>query len=1155
MKKYFAIAAFAFAALVSCQKEIAKEEVIPAPIPDNYIGYTLTASLGEQTKSTLDGKKVVWAVGDKVAVFADGAGNALEFEVKEASESGVMFSGNAPAEASSFVAVYPFDSALGIADGVVKVNIPAEQVIPEGGDIDPKAMPSAAVFETVSSKPTFYNLMSLVKFNVGENEYVDEVRIGTDGEICLAGEIDAKVYAAAEPDVFNNCDENIVIKSEVPLLPNKDYYAVVAPAEGVTGFNAGGVSGSRQTLRSAAEAVTFKRNGGLNLGDITKDASWLYRYISNADDLKGFLASARDCPEGWLVEVLEDIQMLGDEIPEIEVGEEEPGLTAAAPFYKGDFDGCGYTINGWKSEGVAMFGEMYGTIKNLTIASSCMFSKPKPGFFGFVVRDLYGKMENCVNKANLECDLTGEKHVIGMLAGHLAGAEACVVDCVNDGIIEASFVVDNETRMGTQYIGGVLGVIGVPCENTRIANCVNNGPIHVVGDNGGVIGSSMLSNIYIGGIASGTGVHSGDENNQTGYTSNYGLITDCLNTADMSAEYNGGTGGYFRVGGIIGYGECAIANCTNEGKISYQNSLENLNAGPALGGIAAVVAGTAPVSASNCVNKGEVSLSGIFGNAGGKYYSGCAGVHATSVGGCFGVVGDNTKLIEYCDNYGPVGANALMPVGNKSVQAYGGIAGYSYAAVNNCSNYGTLNTYSEVYTKHVGGIVGYCYSDIVDCTNEGEIIEENDATKLTNTNGATNIAGIVGYPATGSQYVKGCVNKADVTVTGASIALRLGGVIAIGYQDIIDCSNFGTVSGTNKEGTKMKFDTYGGGIVGFMNLADAKMTGCENNGKISMNTNLNEGNTYVGGLVGRLAQNPMYVDNSTNNADVYVTCSHATGTPINLAGAVGRVETNATLTNVVNNGNVLQETPVGTRIAGICGYINTVNQVTFKDCVNNGDVVFKDTGAWASGYSYVGGIAGYFGKPKANAVMTYDGCINNGNVFCDLTDLKWCVRLGGIACIAGGENNHDDKFFNCENHGDVICPGTTAGKVICGGIIGYSEKQSKITCDGCLNEGKMEVGGAGYAGAIQGAAAGNTASVFTNFTVKGSTVVKCGEGGGAALVVASAQKYTTPMTGTVAGKVIIGETEVTVDAENYQNYLFFKGNDGTTDVTGVTFAE
>jgi hypothetical protein len=45
------------------------------------------------------------------------------------------------------------------------------------------------------------------------------------------------------------------------------------------------------------------------------------------------------------------------------------------------------------------------------------------------------------------------------------------------------------------------------------------------------------------------------------------------------------------------------------------------------------------------------------------------------------------------------------------------------------------------------------------------------------------------------------------------------------------------------------------------------------------------------------------------------------------------------------------------------------------------------------------------------------------------------------------------------------------------------------------------------------------------------------------------------MTGTVAGKVTVGEETVTITGDNYQDYLFAKGNGGVTDVTGVTFAE
>lgn len=1157
MKKYFVIAAFAFAALVSCQKEMVNEEVIPAPVPDNYIGYTLTASTGDQTRSTLDGKSVVWAVGDKVAVYADGAGNAIEFEVAEVSASSVMFTGNAPADASGFVAVYPFDSAMGISDGIVKVLIPSEQVIPEGGDIDPTAMPSAAVFETVSSKPTFYNLMSLVKFNVGENEYVDEVRIGTDGEICLAGEIDAKVYAAAEPDVINNCDESIVIKSEVPLLPNKDYYAVVAPAEGVTGFNAGGVSGSRQTLRSAAEAVTFKRNAGLNLGDITKDAKWLYRYISNADDLKGFLAGAADYPEGWLVEVLEEIQLLGDSIPAIEVAEEEPGLTAAAPIYKGDFDGCGFSINGWNSDGVALFGVASGTIKNLTIASNCTLTNSQPGFFGFIARDLEGRMENCVNKADLVCQSTLEKHVVGMLAGHLASAEACMIDCVNEGNIEYTFTIDPAEKRGTQYIGGIVGVVGVKCDNLRLQGCINKGNIHVAGDNGGNTEAGTLSSVYVGGVAAGTGVNNGSADVTKGYTANYGVISDCYNTGDISAEWNGGTGGYFRVGGIIAYAECFLDSCENEGEISFQNSTEVVNAGPAVGGIAAVVAGTAPVAADNCVNRGDIKFDGLFANAANAYASGCAGVNASAVGGCFGNVGDNATLVQNCTNYGAITANGLMPVSNKSVQGYGGVAGYSYADVVNCFNHAPLTVISRAYTANVGGIVAYCYGNVDACENDGEIVANLDIHELTNKADATaNVAGIVPYPATGSQYVRNCINKADVTVNDVATQLRLGGIIGIAYQDVIDCTNSGNL--TSSYIKDLNIAGYAGGIIGYYNLAKAKISGCENSGSVTVNLENNKGGTYIAGLVGRFTKTEIDMENCTNSGNVSAYAAGTATTNINIAGAIGRIESTSNVTGVINNGDIYQASDFAPRIAGICGYVQKVINVTMKDCVNNGDIIFKDVeGAAPSGYAYLAGMTGYFGTPQKDAVMTYDGCINNGTIKCDLTDLAWCSRAGGIAAIGGGSNAHEDNFINCENHGDVILPGTTAGKVIAGGIISYSESQSTVTCDGCVNDGKMIVGGGGWAGGIQGSSGGtNKNSIYKNCVVGSATEISYNPGGeevgGIGLFIGGNQDYSNAPTAKIAGTLIKDGVSVVATADNYQDMIFGKGN-LNIDISGIEF--
>ena len=78
MKKYLFFAAIAIAALVSCQKEIAKEEVAVKP---GYVQLTLTAQCDVDSKASLNGKQVVWEVGEKVAVFTAADTAPIEFNV------------------------------------------------------------------------------------------------------------------------------------------------------------------------------------------------------------------------------------------------------------------------------------------------------------------------------------------------------------------------------------------------------------------------------------------------------------------------------------------------------------------------------------------------------------------------------------------------------------------------------------------------------------------------------------------------------------------------------------------------------------------------------------------------------------------------------------------------------------------------------------------------------------------------------------------------------------------------------------------------------------------------------------------------------------------------------------------------------------------
>ena len=158
--KYFALAALAFAALVSCNKETATVEQIPEPsVREGYVQITLSAGVDNSTKAVLDGSKVVWAVGDEVAVYPGEATTAEKFTVTAVDGSNVTISGSVPEGTASLVAVYPFDNAVSRDGNSVKFSIPDSQNIPDDGNIDPEAMSSAAVYTDLTQKAQFICLV------------------------------------------------------------------------------------------------------------------------------------------------------------------------------------------------------------------------------------------------------------------------------------------------------------------------------------------------------------------------------------------------------------------------------------------------------------------------------------------------------------------------------------------------------------------------------------------------------------------------------------------------------------------------------------------------------------------------------------------------------------------------------------------------------------------------------------------------------------------------------------------------------------------------------------------------------------------------------------------------------------------------------------
>lgn len=1074
MKKYLVIAAVAFAALVSCNKEISNEQMPqPSAVKEGYVEITLSAGMDASTKAVLDGNTVLWAVGDKVAVYPDAATTAEEFTVKTVEGKNVTITGSVPAGTTSLVAVYPYASALGRDGNTVTVDIPPTQDIPDGGTIDPAAMCSAAVYTDLSQTAQFQNLFSLLAFNVGDVTDANIVGLYATGlGAAIAGSFNASLTSDGPvlTPVTGSVDGSVKVFAEKGTFfaPETTFYAVVAPCV-IEGFTAGVGNDSKLGTVTSAKSLTLERNKGVNLGDVSSKVTFKYRAIHNAEELQDFLATASVYTADDQVELANDIDMTG-----VALEPYKEGACSAAHSFAGVFDGKGYSIKNWTSEGVSLIDTVAttGIVKNLTIDPTCSITKAGTVYTAFIAQVLDGGMENCHNKAPITVSLTEaaitDKGIrLGGLAGLMDTVNSQMTDCSNSGDVTVTVALSGE-MLGTIYMGGLVGAMPAPRteESTRLLRCTNTGNISVATSSTNAE-EQWLSTHYVGGIAGASGV-----NKDQGKASYYGNIDSCVNEGNVTATWTGGSGGYFKVGGILGYGECAIVGCTNKGNVSFASGDANGNAGPAVGGIAGVLAGAAPINAKDCVNEGKVSLSGLFVNAGSEYAGGMSGTKWASCGGCFGTVGDNTKLVDNCDNKGAVTVNARIKLDGGASATFGGIIGVNRAEVKNCDNTGDLTINASFLNAHIGGVVGYSYANISNCTFGAALKSVYDVTDFTGsaaTSYYNNVGGIVGYAV---KDVVTSVSNCSVTDSGsldvkANGTTRIGGIVAMSYTPIDECTNSGSIKFVPLSVRPEALTSYIGGIAGFQgNATDATklqtVSNCVNNGTLDVTMSSTFGTNHLAGIVGNCYGALL---NDKNYGSISLEYLDGAATSSRVGGVAGTQAVDKSITKCNNEGKLtakMSSAAAATLIGGILGYNKTT---TISECDNKGDIEFdgggmvkqafiagvnavtqvKSTGYsdlsnsgnitatnWAStSNSYVGGITGAYSYSGTTVSShTYTNCSNTGKLTVSSSSL---MMIGGLAAQL---NAASGKAKNCSNSGTVTVSGV-AGNTRVAGITGY----------------------------------------------------------------------------------------------------------------------
>lgn len=1005
MKKVLFFAAAVAAMMLASCKPSEYEVVVNDPADANLVTITITANLDQATKATINDaeKKWFWSEGDHLAVF-DGVAKRDFTLTAGAGTAIATFTGSIDPGAGALDAIFPYAAAAGddFAAGYV---IPATQTVTAEAVVDPNALVATA---TGAKDGDDYNFTftSAVSF----------IRFTSDA----AGKF--IFHAADKEDSLTGDGRAVVVNAPAAGT----WWVAVKPASytGIRVFRR--ISGHDYMLSSASTLDLSAPGKAREFGTINSTANEV-KVIETADELIAYLGGSPALD----AYVVADLDLSAKSV------------TTCATYTK-NFDGQCHKICNWTSSGVALFGAVNAgaSVKNLTLDGSCSFTNPADGDFGFLIKQLKGSMVNCINMVDVTitfADLT-QQHVFSPLVGRSSSSSSVMTDCVNYGNIDIEYTTPDAAKANTQYFGGIVGVVGTETDILRLSGCRNEADHITVTVHNGNTEQAYLRNTYVGGLVGGTGLSNGDADHKTGYAKNYGTFSGCINNADVSVSWEGGTGGYFKVGGLIGACQAQLLDCINNGDVSLVSSTSAYNANPSVGGLAGVIGGPANPNAKDCTNNGTVTLSGSFVNsdAASAYAAGSMGYYWANAGGCFGIVGDSSTLIDNCDCNAPVNFDIRMSDGGGSGHCLGGIVGICQCAISNCDHNYTASPSiinSQAKNAWLGGIAGLAYNNVTNCTTNAPIESTRKIfTWNTGTDGKDKkliyLGGIVGRMMTASTSVSGCTNSGTMTLTTASDHghVYLAGIVAYsGAITITNCTNSNTISfdGGGETGGQL----YQSGILGYYNATGTTISGCTNTGDISATNWANTAFSYIGGIACQYSGSNCTITNCTNNADITITCAAKL--------RVGGIEAahNGTFTGNVHSGNITATGMSGgaaaaeCQIGGLAGYWgngNIANSAT-KSCSVSGAIITK-----LGSNSRVGGVV---------------GSINVNSTWTDLIVNTQITTTGSeyVGALVGGFHANNNLVVTLA--GSPVYTGTTVNgaAISSGNILGFPNTTGSIS--------------------------------------------------------------------------------------------------------------
>lgn len=765
------------------------------------------------------------------------------------------------------------------------------------------------------------------------------------------------------------------------------------------------------------------------------------------------------------------------------------------------------TANGQASYIGILCGENRGTIQNVTVTGSvsAQYSDFVGGVAGSSTTPLF-------QSVNATVSVRGRNYT-GALAG------AIVYNGGYEGTVLSAITVTG-TVNGENQVGGIAGSFKIEnAPSTVLLNDFeNNTTVEALFNSAG----GLFGELVIGSGSARARIY-GAKNNCTvkgvkyvgglvGYAPGVSEIVESQNLADITGEtYVGGfvgsasnallsgltnertiTGKAY-IGGIAGMAD-TLQRCHNKGTITSIGYINEDNMSVSyIGGIA----GKAK-NVSECTNDTEINVS-----TGGAYVGGIAGYINASDSASMAISGNiNNKNVIGTAYVG--GIAGILSIDNKDseitvtagsnvnkgiIQATGNYAGGIFGKTEGNVSINDAKNENSVFGKeYVGGVVGAMTdraSGITLADNKGSV------------SGTRYVGGIVGDAQDASLY--------NLTNSGSVMAtVYFGGVAGIAGR-LNACENTGTVSAQSYDyDSNAKPISYAGGIAGY--ACGAK--DCKNRG----NVNLQNGGSYVGGIVGYLNAYTSTQDSimgNINEAQIVGNDSPYLG---GIAGALvvqtGYNTQTITVKNNTNSGEIKGNGNKTDYVGGLFGLANGSESfngggytfISITECKNSAAIVGNNyvggiVGASEIGLTeivrstnennvagtlYVGGFAGLAEGTKmvsltntklitgkayiggiAGKAGVFESCTNEGSL--QFTGKYKDEQVGEYMAYAGGIAGIATQVISCKNANAIDA--TIAGGAV-GGIVGYLT--TTYGADNSGNENNGMIVGTAYIGGIAG---------------------------------------------------------------------------------------